>query len=147
MIALPARRGPEVYGIAAEHMRCAAEELFQPSRVEAGFMQASSGRSGGAMSAIRTELRELVCMVERLSPGDRSVLRATLETPNSQIATVRDSPNDVLWSKLVELGFARDMTLEVDFPRALKDIQPKSFLLTEQGRVAVAQLLGSARPQ
>jgi hypothetical protein len=99
------------------------------------------------MSANRTELRDLVCMVERSSPGDRSVLRATLETPNSQIATVRDSPNDVLWSKLVELGFAREMTLEVDFPRALKDIQPKSFLLTEQGRIAVAQLLGSARPQ
>jgi len=99
------------------------------------------------MSANHTELRELVWMVERLSPGDRSVLRATLETPNSQIATVRDSPNDVLWSKLVELGLAREMTLEVDFPRALKDIQPKSFLLTEPGRIAVGQLLSSARPQ
>jgi hypothetical protein len=29
----------------------------------------------------------------------------------------------------------------------VKDIQPKSFLLTEQGRIAMAQLLGSARPQ
>jgi hypothetical protein len=99
------------------------------------------------MNVDRTELRELVWMVERLSPGDRSVLRATLETPESQIATVKDSPNDVLWSKMVELGFARDMTLEIDFPRALREIQPKSFLLTEQGRVAMAQLLGSARPQ
>jgi hypothetical protein len=110
-------------------------------------MQAPSGRSGRAMNVDRTEIRELVWMVERLSPGDRSVLRATLETPDSQIATVKDSPNDVLWSKMVELGFAREMTLEIDFPRALKEIQPKSFLLTEQGRVAMAQLLGSARPQ
>jgi len=99
------------------------------------------------MSIDRTELRELVWMVERLSPGDRSVLQATLETPESQIATVKNSPNDVLWSRMVELGFARDMTLEIDFPQALKQIQPKSFLLTEQGRVAMAQLLGSARPQ
>jgi hypothetical protein len=94
-----------------------------------------------------TEVRELVWMVERLSPGDRSVLRATLDTPDSQIATVRDSPNDVLWTKMVELGFAREMTLEIDFPRALKQIQPKSFLLTEQGRIAMAQLLASSRPQ
>jgi hypothetical protein len=101
----------------------------------------------GAMSINRTELRELVWMVERLSPGERSVLRATLETPDSQIATVRDSANDVLWTKMVELGFARDMTLEIDFPQALKQIQPKSFLLTEQGRIAMSQLLGSARPQ
>lgn len=99
------------------------------------------------MNTERMEMGQLVWMVERLSPGDRSVLRATLETPDSQIATVRDSPNDVLWSKMVELGFAREMTLEVDFPRALKDIQPRSFLLTEQGRIAMSQLLGSARPQ
>ena len=99
------------------------------------------------MQTNHTELRELVWMVERLSPGDRSVLRATLETPDSQIATVRDSPNDVLWTRMVELGFARDMTLEIDFPQALKQLQPKSFLLTEQGRLAMSQLLGSARPQ
>jgi hypothetical protein len=99
------------------------------------------------MNMNHTELRELVWMVERLSPGDRSVLRATLDTPDSQIATVRDSPNDVLWTKMVELGLAREMTLEIDFPRALKQIQPKSFLLTEQGRIAMGQLLASSRPQ
>jgi hypothetical protein len=99
------------------------------------------------MNMNHTELRELVWMVERLSPGDRSVLRATLDTPDSQIATVRDSPNDVLWTKMVELGFAREMTLDIDFPRALKQIQPKSFLLTEQGRIAMGQLLASSRPQ
>jgi hypothetical protein len=99
------------------------------------------------MNVNRTGLRELVGMVEQLSPGDRLVLRATLETPDSQIATVRDSPNDVLWTKMVQLGFARDMTLEIDFPQVLKQIQPKSFLLTEQGRIAMSQLLGSARPQ
>jgi len=110
-------------------------------------MQVSESGKGAFMNVDRTELRELGWMVERLSPGDRSVLVATLETPDSQIATVRDSPNDVLWSKMVELGFAREMTLEVDFPQALKDIQPKSFLLTEQGRAAMSQLLGSARAQ
>ena len=93
------------------------------------------------------DTQELLQLVQRLSPGEQSVLVATLETPDSQIATVRDSPNDVLWTKMVELGFAREMTLEIDFPRALKQIQPKSFLLTEQGRIAMGQLLASARPQ
>ena len=98
------------------------------------------------MNIDRTELRELVWMVERLSPGDRSVLRATLETPDSQIATVKDSPNDVLWSKMVELGFAREMTLEIDLPAALQHIQPRSFSLTELGRTTMSQLLAIAPP-
>jgi hypothetical protein len=43
------------------------------------------------------DTQELVQLLQHLSPADQSVLVATLETPDSQIATVKDTPNDVLW--------------------------------------------------
>lgn len=87
------------------------------------------------------DTQELLQLMQRLSPGERSVLAATLETPDSQIATVRNTPNDRLWSKMVELGLAQEMTLEIDLPPALQHVQPRSFALTELGRVKVRQLL------
>jgi hypothetical protein len=90
--------------------------------------------------------RELLGVLGRLSAADRSVLAATLETPDSQIATVRGSPNDVLWSKLVELGFAREMVLDLELPPQLKHIQPRSFALTDAGRSALAELLPQLPP-
>ena len=98
------------------------------------------------MHADRVEMQKLASMVERLSAADRSVLAATLETPQSQIATVRNSPNDIVWSKMVELGFAREMTLEIDLPAALQHIQPRSFSLTELGRTTMSQLLATVSP-
>jgi hypothetical protein len=90
--------------------------------------------------------QELLGVLQRLSAGDRSVLAATLETPGSQIATVRGSPNDVLWSKLVELGFASEMVLDIELPPGLKHIQPRSFALTDAGRSALAELLPTLPP-
>ena len=87
------------------------------------------------------DTQELVQLMERLSPGERSVLVATLETPNSQIATVRNTANDRLWSKMVELGLAREMTLEIDLPPLLKHVEPRSFALTELGRAKLRELL------
>jgi hypothetical protein len=98
------------------------------------------------MLAGRFEMQKLAGMVERLSSADKSVLAATLQTPGSQIATVKNSPNDILWSKMVELGFAREMTLELDLPAALQYIRPRSFALTELGRTTMSQLLAIAPP-
>jgi hypothetical protein len=96
------------------------------------------------MIADRFEMQKLAGMVQRLSSTDKSVLAATLQTPESQIATIKNSPNDILWSKMVELGFAREMTLELDLPAALQHIQPRSFSLTELGRTTMSQLLAIA---
>jgi len=93
------------------------------------------------MSADNVAPRELEGLLQRLSPGDRSVLAATLDTPDSQIATVRDTANDRLWSRLVELGFARELVLDIDLPPALKHIQPRSYAFTTPGRAAIAELL------
>jgi hypothetical protein len=93
------------------------------------------------MDSNAADTQELLQLVQRLSPGERSVLVATLETPDSQIATVRSTPNDRLWSKMVELGLAQEMTLEIDLPPALQHVQPRSFALTDLGRARVRQLL------
>jgi hypothetical protein len=92
---------------------------------------------------VKEQLQELL---QGLSAADRSVLAATLETPDSQIATVRNSANDQLWSRLVELGYAREMVLDIDLPPALKHIQPRSFALTASGRAALAELLAKTAP-
>ncbi|MGA7177992.1 MAG: hypothetical protein WBX11_00195 [Thiobacillaceae bacterium] len=83
----------------------------------------------------------LLELLRRLKPSDMSILEATLATPDSQIATVRNSANDILWSKLAELGLARVLALEVKFPPELTNFQPKSFALTEQGRAVMPELL------
>jgi len=93
------------------------------------------------MSADNVATRALEGLLQRLSPGDRSLLAATLETPDSQVATIRDTPNDLLWSRLVELGFARELVLDIDLPPASKHIQPRSYALTTPGRAAIAALL------
>jgi hypothetical protein len=80
-------------------------------------------------------------LLRKLKPSDMSVLQASLQTPDSQIATVKGSANDALWSKLVEFDLAREMTLEVDVPPALPNFHPKSFALTGPGRVVIPALL------
>lgn len=90
--------------------------------------------------------QELVQLMQRLSPGERSVLIATLETRDSQIATVSNTPNERLWSKMVELGLAQEMPLEIDLPPVLRHVQPRSFALTELGRAKIAELLPALAP-
>jgi len=98
------------------------------------------------MSADNFVRRELERLLRRLSPADRSVLAATVETPDSQIATVRDTANDVLWSRLGELGLARELVLDIDLPPASKHIQPRSYALTAAGRAAIAEVLTGLAP-
>jgi hypothetical protein len=98
------------------------------------------------MSGDDAKIRELLALLQRVSAGDRSVLAAMLETPDSQIATIRGTPNDLMWSQLVELGFALEMKLDLDLPEALKHVQPRSFALTASGRARMPELLQKLSP-
>jgi hypothetical protein len=93
---------------------------------------------------MKEDFRILVELLRQLTPGDRSVLQAAAQTPDSQIATVENSQNDQFWSRLVEFGLAEEMTLDVDIPPALSDLRPKSFRLTVAGREVVPDLLKRA---
>ena len=96
------------------------------------------------MNANALDMHELMQLMKQLSPGERSVLVATLDTPNSQIATVRNTPNDRLWSKMAELGLAQELVLDIDLPLLLKHVEPRSFALTELGRAKLPELLPAA---
>jgi len=85
--------------------------------------------------------QEVIDLLRTLKASDMSVLEATLATPDSQIATVRNSPNDILWSALERLGFAQEMVLDIEIPPALKNFYPKSFAFTELGRTEMPRLL------
>ena len=85
----------------------------------------------------------LVELLRSLSSADLSVVRATLETADSQIATVAGTPHEALWSALVERGFARELPLDFDVPLPAH-FRPKSFALTTEGREVLPQLLGQA---
>ena len=87
---------------------------------------------------------ELLVLLRGLRASDRSVLVASLETPESQIATVAGSPKYVFWSKLQALGFATEMPLEIDLPPAARHILPRSFALTELGRRTLPEVLKRA---
>ena len=88
-----------------------------------------------------SDLQQLEELVNALSAGDRSVLQASVDTPDSQIATVRGSANDRLWSKLVELTLAREMPLELEIPPQLVNFHPRCFALTAEGRELLSQSL------
>jgi hypothetical protein len=90
------------------------------------------------------DIDELLALVRGLRRSDMSVLLASLDTPDSQIATVARSPNYVFWSKLESLGFAVAMPLEIELPPERQHILPRSFALTELGRRALPELLKRA---
>lgn len=85
--------------------------------------------------------QEVIDMLRSLKASDMSILEATLDTPDSQIATVRNSANDMLWSALERLGMAKEMVLDIEIPPALQNFYPKSFAFTERGRTEMPRLL------
>jgi len=85
----------------------------------------------------------IIDLIRRLSGSELSVLRAILETPGSQVATVKGSANDMLWSTLAAQGLARESPLALDVPLP-PNLRPKSFTLTEEGREAVPRLVAEA---
>jgi hypothetical protein len=87
------------------------------------------------------DTRELLQLIRLLKPPDMSVLQVAIDVPGSQIATVKNSANDVLWTKMEKSGFARQVPLEIEIPPDLKSFRPKSFTLTDEGRVVVFELV------
>jgi hypothetical protein len=83
----------------------------------------------------------LEAQISSLGAADRSVLVATVDTPDSQIATVRGSANDRFWSALQEWGLACETPLDIELPEQLRNFQPRSFALTAPGRELLARLL------
>ncbi len=96
------------------------------------------------MQLAEEDRRNLLALIWCLKPSDLSILHVYLEEAvEAQIATVKDSANDIFYSTLQRLGLASEAALELDSPaqtrRALE--RAKSFGLSEQGRAELAPLM------
>ena len=88
------------------------------------------------------ERRAIADLLRRLSAAAASVLRATLETPDSRIATVAGTANDTLWATCVAHGLARELSLDLDERLRPPGFHPKTYALTDLGRTILPKLLG-----
>jgi hypothetical protein len=77
-------------------------------------------------------IRKLLLNWKRLSPGDISILYATLDKPDAMAATMEGSANFVLWTNLDRLGWSRRVRLPL--PSLGVNEQPAFFVLTGRGR-------------
>lgn len=103
------------------------------------FRQAGSG----ADPMTNLDSSRLVDVIRGLPASDVSVLRATLDTPDSQIGTVANSQNDIFWSVLVGCGLARELAWDPDLLQSVPR-RAKTFALTAEGRSVLPRLLALA---
>jgi hypothetical protein len=89
------------------------------------------------------DLSRLVDVIRGLRASDMSLLIAALDTPDSQIATVANSQNDIFWSALAEYGLARELAWDPDVVQSVPR-RAKTFALTEEGRSALPRLVALA---
>lgn len=99
------------------------------------------------MGNMNEDEQGVIDLLRSLKPSDLSILDAALATPDSQIATVRNSPNDMLWSALERLGLAQEVVLDIEIPPMLKNFHPKSFAITDRGNAEIPRLLKLAREE
>ncbi|HEX8166905.1 MAG TPA: hypothetical protein VF601_14115 [Beijerinckiaceae bacterium] len=79
--------------------------------------------------------------IAALGAGDRSVLEAALQNPDSQMLTTEGSANHVLWSEMAQIGWMTELPLPEGFPEFCR-----IYALTEEGSSAIPDLIGAAPP-
>jgi hypothetical protein len=83
--------------------------------------------------ATQAQIEALLQRMRQMSAADLSVLQASTQTPGSSITTAPGSPNEVLWSEMVGLGWMdrRDEELELSagtrFPMKIYTIRPEGL--------------------
>lgn len=87
-------------------------------------------------------------MLWSLKASDQSILQACLqERGETQVGTTNSSGNDLFYSHLEQIGWAREMPLGIDpapaVPGALDNL--KTFSITEQGKAELASLIENIR--
>lgn len=77
---------------------------------------------GGATMSVAQPSNELDALVAKLSAGDRSVLRASLQRPagEAQMMTAEGSANHELWEALAARGWMVRLPVPKEFPPELK---------------------------
>lgn len=85
---------------------------------------------------------DLRLRIRKLKASDFSMLEACLAgSEDNQIGTIRGSDNEVFWSKLKNMGFAREM--DPSLPPHNK-IDAVAYSLTKEGRSALTEIIRDA---
>ena len=83
--------------------------------------------------ATPAQIEALLQRMREMSAADLSVLEASTQTPGSSMTTGPGSPNEVLWSEMVDLGWMirRDEALDLPggarFPMKIYTISPEGL--------------------
>lgn len=83
--------------------------------------------------ATQAQIEALLERMREMSAADLSVLETSTETPGSSMTTAPGSPNELLWSEMVALGWMnrRDEDLELPggarFPMKIYTISPEGL--------------------
>jgi hypothetical protein len=87
------------------------------------------------------DVSRVVTLIRELGRAHLSVLRATLQTPGSQVTIVTNTRNAAFWRALVDCGFAQELPWDPDLQ--LVRARWKTFALTHEGRLTLPQLLNA----
>ncbi len=82
----------------------------------------------------------LLAHMRTMTDGDISVLEASVETPDSSMATSPGSPNDVLWSAMEELGWMRRHEESIPLP-GTTPFRLLTYAITPEGQQPISELL------
>ena len=85
-------------------------------------------------------LDSLLELLRNMTPGHVSTLIASLNEPNSQIGTSRDSANYAFLLKLVELKLAEEIPLQVDLPGDIAEMLT-TIVIKEEAKTDIVSLL------
>lgn len=102
---------------------------FPAARASGGFAppparEAPTGRE-------RRLMRDILRRWHELCPGDVDALDFVLAAPDSHVATIAGSPNNLFWASLAELGWARPVLLPEAFRAS--GLPAGIFVLTGEG--------------
>lgn len=116
--------------------------MMRRSRLSIAVLAAAYVLSGAALAA-----EDIAGLTSRLSAGDRSVLVAALQRPDSQMMTIEGSANDVFWSALERMGLMQQHPVPKEMADKLAGtgVKPKIFSVTDKGTTEIPTLVEWAR--
>lgn len=85
------------------------------------------------------EVRDLLLIWGKLSPGDISIIRIALAQPDSFAATVEGCAHCDFWERLTRIGWAERAEPAPDLPEMTP--RPAFFVLTPMGREVLPELM------
>ena len=83
---------------------------------------------------------EILDRMRHMSRADISVLEACVKSPDSAMTTFPGSPNDVLWTEMMQLGWT-DRDEQVASLSDSVSITLRIYKITQQGREPISNLL------